>query len=114
FFDGASLADELIEPAMVEHAVAVLVDVDSVRRAWRYIVQKHTEGDRLGPGSARQHEMSVSRVEPEDDAAAGTVEDNLLRAGRPLASERPLVEAEPVGRGLALSARVAEVGLRCS
>ena len=41
--------------------------------------------------------MRVAGVEPEGDAAAGLVEHDVLRPDRPLAGQRPLVEAQALG-----------------
>jgi hypothetical protein len=41
--------------------------------------------------------MRVARVEAAGDAPAGLVEHDLLTPDRPLAGERPVVEAQPLG-----------------
>jgi hypothetical protein len=55
--------------------------------------------------SARQHEMSVARVEPVGDVPAGLVEHYVLRPDRPLAAEGPVVEAQALGALAALVER---------
>src|SRR4051812_4180006 len=70
--------------------------------------------------------MRVARVEPEGDAPAGLVEHRMLAPDRPLAGQRPVVEAQASGDdvgaafgergavrgGEALATSVAEVRLR--
>ena len=41
--------------------------------------------------------MRVARVEAEGDAPAGLVEHDVLGPDRPLAGERPVVEAQALG-----------------
>jgi hypothetical protein len=41
--------------------------------------------------------MGVARVEPVGDAPAGLVEQDVLTPDRPLARERPVVEAQALG-----------------
>ena len=41
--------------------------------------------------------MRVARVEPEGDAAAGLVKHDVLAPDRPVAGERPVVDAQPLG-----------------
>jgi hypothetical protein len=51
----------------------------------------------IGDGrAARQHEMSVARVEAEGDASTGLVQRDALGPDRPFAGERPMVEAQGV------------------
>ena len=38
--------------------------------------------------------MRVARVEPEGDAAAGLVEDDVFAPDRPVAGERPVVDLQ--------------------
>jgi hypothetical protein len=57
--------------------------------------------------------MRVSRFEAERDTPAGPLEHDVLRPGRPLAGEGPVVQAQALGRlpGAALAARGAEIRL---
>jgi hypothetical protein len=103
----------------------VLVDVLAVRRARSLAVEEHAEGNRPAR-SAGQHEMHVARVEAQRDAATGLVQRGALRSDRPLAGQRPVVEAQALGErvavalvkhnavsaGEALAAPVAQVRLR--
>ena len=90
------LADELVETAVPQHAGAVPVDVESVRRARRRAVEEHAEGN-LVVCPRREDEMRVARVEAEGDAAVGSVEQDLLGADPPFAAECPLVGAQMLG-----------------
>ena len=40
--------------------------------------------------------MRVAGVEPEGDAAAGLIKDDVLAPDRPLTGERPVVDVQPV------------------
>src|SRR5690348_12359698 len=70
--DGVVLAHELVHAVVPEYAVAVRVDVHAGRRAGSLAVEGYAEGDRPGC-SSREHEVGVTRVEPEGDAPAGLV-----------------------------------------
>src|SRR6185312_9783602 len=65
----------------------------------------------------REHEMRVAGVEAVRDATAGPVEYDALTPDRPLAGEGPVVEAQPLEKGVgaavveALAAGVAQIGL---
>jgi hypothetical protein len=67
-----------------------------VGRARSLAVEQDAEGDRRArPGE--EDEMRVAGVEAVGDAPAGVVERDLLAADRPLAGQRPLVEAQALG-----------------
>src|SRR5581483_417935 len=108
--DGLGLAHELVQAAVVEDAVAMLVDVDSVRVTRRVAVEQDAERDRVAR-LAREHQMSVACVETEGDAAARPLKRDVLCAGRPLAGEAPLVEPQVLRGGHSLAAGVAEICL---
>jgi len=61
--DRVVLAHELVEAAVSEHAVAVLVGVYAVRRAWNFAVEEQAEGNRLAR-SGREDEVRVAGVVP--------------------------------------------------
>src|SRR5215211_5511236 len=118
------LAHELVHAVVSEYAVAVRVDVHACRRAGSLAVEGYAEGDRLRC-SSREHEVGVTRVEPEGDASIGLVEYDVLRPGRPLAGKGPMAEAQALRdrveaiaiqrrarrRAVLAAARGAEVGL---
>jgi len=54
---------------------------------------EHAEGNRLAR-SGREHELRVAPVETDGDASPGPVEHDTLTPDRPLAGERPVVEAQ--------------------
>jgi len=60
--DRVVLAYELVE-AVSEHAVAVLVGVYAVRRAWNFAVDEQAGGNRLAR-SGREDEVRVAGVVP--------------------------------------------------
>jgi hypothetical protein len=76
--DRVELAHQLVQAAVPEKAVSVLVDVDPVRGAGSLAVEEHAEGDRASL-SGREHEMRVARVEAEADAPPGLPEHDMLR-----------------------------------
>src|SRR5215213_4471530 len=80
------LAHELVHAVVSEDAVAVRVDVHACRRTRRLAVEEHAKGDRLRC-SSREHEVRVTRVEPEGDAPAALVENDVLGPDRPLAGK---------------------------
>src|SRR5439155_13383143 len=101
----------LVQAVVVEDAIALLVDVDAVRTARSVAVEQDTERDRL-TRVARENEMRVARVEAEGDAAVRPFKRDLLRAGRPLAGEPPLIQSQTLKRRLAPTACVTEIRLR--
>jgi len=89
-------AEELVEAALAEQAVAVRVDVDAVRGAGRLAVDEDPK--RYRPSrSRREHEVRVAGVVAVGDAAAGLVEHGLLAPDRPLAGQGPVVETQLSG-----------------
>jgi hypothetical protein len=86
-------AHELVQAPVPEHAVALVVDVQAVRRARSLAIQQHAERNRRSR-ARRQHQMRVACVEPERDAPTGLVEHDLLALDRPLAGQGPLVGAQ--------------------
>src|SRR3954447_4576728 len=96
FADRAGLADELVQAAVAEHAVPLLVDVHAGGRTRRLAVEEHAEGDRLA-GSGGQHEVGIASGEAEGDAAAGPAEHGVLALDRPLAGEGPVVGVQAIG-----------------
>ena len=75
FVDRVRLAYELVEAALSENAVAFVVDVDAVCRAWGLAIEEHTEGNRPAP-SGRQDEVGVA-VESEGDGSAALIKDDV-------------------------------------
>ena len=61
--DRVVLAYELVEVAVSEHAVAVLVGVYAVRRAWNFAVDEQAGANRLAR-SGREDEVRVAGVVP--------------------------------------------------
>src|SRR5512133_2436449 len=91
--DRVVLAHELVQAAVPEQAVAVLVDIHAVRGAGSLAVEEHPKRNPLARFGS-EHEMRVARVEAEGDAAAGLVENDILAPDRPLASEGPVVQRQ--------------------
>ena len=85
------LAHQLIQPAIPEQAVPVLIDVHAVGWAGSPAVEEHVVGNWL-LYSWREHEMRVACVEPVGDGPAGPLECDILTLDRPLTSEGPIVQ----------------------
>src|SRR5262249_6049126 len=64
--DLVRLPDELVEAALADNAVALLVDVLAVGRARRLVVEQNLERDRPAV-AGREDEVGVARVEAEAD-----------------------------------------------
>jgi hypothetical protein len=95
--DRVVLAHELVEAAVSEHAVSVLVDVDAARGAWSLAVQEHAKANLLG-GWWDKDEMGVTHVKPVGDAATGAVELDVLARDRPFTSQGPVVDGQLLGK----------------
>jgi hypothetical protein len=89
-------AYQLVQAAVSEHAVPVLVDIHAVRGAGSLAFEEHAEGNRRSR-SGRQHQMRVAGAEPVGDGSAGLVEHDTLTPDRPLAGEGPVVEVQVLG-----------------
>src|SRR4051812_7536668 len=80
--DRGVLAHQLVQAALPEQAVPVLVYIHAVRRARSLAVEAHAEGNRLSC-FRRQDEMRVTGVEAVGDAPAGLGERDVLTRNRP-------------------------------
>src|SRR5256885_15321651 len=98
--DPRGLADQLIRPLVVRNAVAVVVDVDTVRAPGRLAVETDPESHSRVRGRRPHDEMKVTGMEAIRDGAAWRIETRGNGADRPVACERPLVATQPGGRGI--------------
>lgn len=96
--------DELVQAAVLKQPASVLVDVDSMRRAWIRPVREHAEGNRLSRTGC-QHHVRVTRVEPEGDAPASQRKYDVLAPDNPLAGESPVVQGQSPGNLVRRGAR---------
>src|SRR6266496_2104484 len=98
--DGATLADELVEPLFGHRAVALVVDVGSVGSARRLPVDEHATSYG-SPSRGRSHdEMQVAGVEAVGDPPVGLVQHDSLSLHRPITSQGPMVESQPLRDGI--------------
>src|ERR1700730_7312379 len=124
--DGFRLADQLIQPRFGTHAVALLVNVNSVNSARRLSIEEHAKSHRLVPNRGLHDEMQIAGVKAVHDPAADGVEHNGLLAHRPITREGPMIEPQSRGpnidvtlvrycaipRNEILGALIADIGLR--
>src|SRR5262245_10707967 len=72
--DGLRLPDQLVQPLFGHCAVALLVDVNSVRRAGRLSIDQYAKSHGR-PWRCRAHdEMQIARVKAVRDASIGLVQ----------------------------------------
>ena len=92
--DRAALADQLVQPLLIDYALALLVDVEAVSLAGRLAVDEHMERDGASSRAWAHYEVDVASVKAEGDPSVRAVEHAGTAFDRPLAGERPLVEPE--------------------
>jgi hypothetical protein len=92
--DGLGLPDQLIHPRFGYRALALVVDVDSVRDARRLSIDQHAESHRSSPSRRPHHEMKIARMKAVDDPSAGLVQRGSLDPHRPIANESPVIKPE--------------------
>jgi hypothetical protein len=80
--NGLPLSDQLIQPGFRNHAVALLVDVNSVSITGPLSIEEHTESHRT---SARrcQDEVQIARMEPDRNPSGRLVEHCRMLSKRP-------------------------------
>ena len=106
--DWFRLSDQLVQPLFDDRAVAALVNVQAVGRAWRLPVDRHAKTYR-GFLSQRTHdEMKVARVKAVHDPPIRIAKDGGLPPHRPFASQGPLIERQT--RGDRIDATTIQVG----
>src|SRR5207249_10481138 len=82
--DGARLTNQLIEPLVVDRAVALVVDVESASSARRLSVDEGAKPDG-GSSLGRAHdEIEIACVEAVRDRPVGFVQPRGLSSHRPL------------------------------
>ena len=100
--DRAGLADELVQPRFGDRAVALVVDIGSVRGSRRLPVDAYAEPHGR-PSRCRSHDqVQVAGVEAVGDPPLGLIEHDGLRLYRPVPDRGPMVESQPRGSGVAV------------
>src|SRR5262249_14358793 len=93
--NGLRLSDQLIEALFGDRTVALLVDVNSVRPAWRLSVDPHTK-PHGSPGSGRaHHEMTIARMTAINDSPIGLAQRGGAFLQSPVAGKHPIIQAQP-------------------
>ena len=91
------MPDQLIQPLFGNRAVALVVDVDSVRSARRLSIDEHAKSHG-GSSRCRSHdEMKIAGVKAVRDPPVGLVQHSGLFLHRPIARKGPLIESQPRG-----------------
>src|SRR6202011_4206845 len=72
--DGLRLPDQLVQPLLGGPAVALLVDVASVSRAWRPPIDQHSKSHGCSRNSRAHDQMKIASVEAVGDAPIGLVQ----------------------------------------
>ena len=90
----SGLPDQLMEPLVGNRTIAMFVNVDSVRHAWRLSVDQHAEFHRRSWRHRSHDEVKIARVKPVRDAAVGFVQFGGVALYRPIAGQCPIVAAQ--------------------
>jgi hypothetical protein len=93
--DGLGLPDQLIHPRFGYRALALVVDVDSVRDARRLSIDQHAESHRSSPSRRPHHEMEIAGVKAVHNPSAGPFQRGGLDPNGPIPGESPVIEPEP-------------------
>ena len=100
----------VIHARLVDHAMALIVDVDAAGCAGRLPVDTHAESNELAARARTHDQVYVPRVEAVGDLSARLLQHRGFTQRGPLAGKRPLVE--PQSRGSVMALRRFEQGLR--
>src|SRR6266568_8666958 len=87
------LSDQLIQPLVAHHPVALPVNINAGSLAWRPSIEEHTK---VHGGSSRHRsydQMQITRVKAVRDAPVGLIECCSFSAHRPLSCKRPMIES---------------------
>src|SRR5919112_4982155 len=82
--DGAGLADQLVQPRVGDHAMALVVEVGAVGGARGLVVDPHLEPYRRPPCRRGHDQVQVAGVEAGGDPPLGLVEHDGLPLYRPV------------------------------
>ena len=82
--DRTSLANQLVQPLLGQHAVTLFVYIESVRGAGRFSVDEHGERHARAPRRRSHHEIDVAGVEPKRDPSNGLAQYARPSLHRPL------------------------------
>ena len=102
--DGLRLPDQLVQTLFGHCAVALLVNVNSVRRAWRLSIDQHAKSHGRSWRRRAHDEMKIAGVKAVRDASIGLVQHGGFLLHRPIAGQRPFIQAQP--RGECIDARL--------
>src|SRR5690606_26058897 len=81
------LPDQLIEPLLSHHAIAVGIDVHAVILPRRGAVDRHPKAHGSGVGAWAQHQMQIARVKPINDFPGTLFQCRIFTADTPLAGQ---------------------------
>ena len=104
--DWFGLSDQLVESLFNHCTVALLVNINSVRRARRLSIDPHAKFHGRSLGCRTQHEMDIAGVKTIRDASVGPVQRDGSPLHRPGPGQRPLIQAQ--SRGQRIRARLVQ------
>jgi hypothetical protein len=83
--DGLGLSDQLVQPLFGNCAVALLVNVNSVSRAWRLSIDQHAKSHGRSWHRWAHDEMKIAGVKAVRDASTGLVQYGGILLHSPIA-----------------------------
>src|SRR5262245_55830258 len=92
--DRCRLTDQLIQPLFRGKPIAAIVDIVAVRGPRRLAVDRYAEAHGAVLARWSHDEVKVARVEAVRNPTIWTVQYDCLLPHRPVARQRPLIEAE--------------------
>src|SRR5262249_936024 len=104
--DGFWLSDQLVQALFGHCPVALVVNVSSMRCAWRLAIDPHPKSHGCSWRRRAHDEIEIAGVKTVGDDSVGLIERDGFLLHRPVAGQRPFIEAQP--RGQLVHARLVE------
>src|SRR2546426_4014155 len=95
--DGSRLSDQLIQPLFGHCAVALLVNINPVSRAWRLSIDQHTKSYGSPWSGRTHHEMQIAGMKAIRDDSIRLVQCGGLLVHRPVPGQRPFIQVQARG-----------------
>src|SRR5205823_1716660 len=90
--DRPLLADQLIQPLVGHRAVALFVDIGSMRSTGWLSIDEHTKTHGSPPRCGSHNEMKIAGVKAIGDPPVGLVQGGKRLLNRPVTRQSPIIE----------------------
>src|SRR5262245_61444160 len=89
--DGLRLSDQLVQPLLGHLAIALFIDVASVRCAWRLSIDQHAKSHRRSWRFRAHDKMKIAGVETVGYTSIGLVQRGSFSLDGPIARQSPFI-----------------------